>query len=80
MLNSRFRMLVTQTYWRCRLGSLGRRSILFKPLLVTNPGRISIGESTQIRDLARIEVVHRPELGWDARLTIGNRVLIEQGA
>jgi acetyltransferase-like isoleucine patch superfamily enzyme len=79
MLKRFYRMFVSQTYWRARLGSLGRRSVLFKPLLVSNPGRISIGDRTQIRDFARLEVIHRPHLGWEANLRIGNRVLIEQG-
>jgi acetyltransferase-like isoleucine patch superfamily enzyme len=79
MSNRLYRMLVTQTYWRARLGSLGSRSVLFKPLLVSDPSRISIGDHSQIRDFARLEVIHRPHLGWDANLRIGNRVLIEQG-
>lgn len=53
--------------------------MLFKPLLVANPGRICIGSCSQIREFARLEVIHRPHLGWDADLRIGDRVLIEQG-
>lgn len=78
-MNRLLRLLISQTYWKARLGALGRRSVLFKPLLISNPGRISIGEHTQIRDFARLEVVHRPHLGWNATLRIGDRVLIEQG-
>ena len=80
MLKYLYRMLITQTYWRLRLRSLGRRSVIFKPLVIRNPGRIRIGTRTQIRDFARIEVIHRPHLGWDANLHIGTGVLIEQGA
>ena len=79
MLKRLFRLLVTQTYWKARLGSIGRRSVLYKPLLIGSPGRITIGERTQIRDFARLEVIHRPHLGWDANLRIGNDVTIEQG-
>jgi acetyltransferase-like isoleucine patch superfamily enzyme len=79
MLKRLYRMFVSQTYWRVRLGSLGQRSVLFRPLFVSNPGRISIGDGTQIREFARLEVIHRPHLGWDANLRIGNRVNIEQG-
>ena len=79
MLKYLFRLLVSQTYWRTRLASLGHRAVLFKPLIVHNPARIHIGARTQIRDFARIEVLHRPHLGWDATLRIGNGVLIEQG-
>jgi acetyltransferase-like isoleucine patch superfamily enzyme len=73
------RMLLTQTYWRLRLGALGQNSVLFKPLIIRSPGRIEIGNHSQIRDFARLEVIHRPHLGWNASLRIGNRVTIEQG-
>jgi acetyltransferase-like isoleucine patch superfamily enzyme len=79
MLKRLYRMFLSQTYWRVRFGSLGRRSVLFKPLLVSNPSRISIGDHTQIRDFVRLEVIHRPQLGWHASLRIGSRVNIEQG-
>jgi acetyltransferase-like isoleucine patch superfamily enzyme len=79
MLKWLYRLLVTQTFWRLRLGSLGFRSVLFKPLLVSGAGRIHIGVRSQIRDLARLEVIHRPEMGWGATLRIGDRVNIEQG-
>ena len=79
MLKFLYRLAVSQTYWRVRFGSLGCRSVLFKPLIVHNPGRIHIGTRTQIRDFARIEVHHRPQLGWNATLAIGDNVLIEQG-
>ena len=79
MLKRLYRLFVSQTYWKFRLRSLGYRALLYKPLLVYNPGRISIGDRTQIRDFARLEVIHRPHLGWNADLRIGNRVTIEQG-
>src|SRR5882762_9481004 len=79
MLKRLYRVFVSQTYWRARLGALGPGSVLFKPLLVSNSRRISIGACSQIRDFARLEVIHRPHLGWDASLRIGDRVLIEQG-
>ncbi len=61
------------------MGALGQRSIIFNPLMIRMPGRIFIGERCRIRDFARIEVIDRPELGWRAKLTIGDRVNIEQG-
>ena len=75
-----WRWIVTQTYWRWRLARLGRRSILFRPLLVTAADRIAIGERTSIREGARLEAISRPEIGWRPRLTIGSNVNIEQGA
>ena len=73
-------MLLTQLLWRSRLGSLGRRSVIFKPMMVVGARGLHIGSQTVIRDFARLEIIRRPELGWDASLRIGNRVNIEQGS
>ena len=78
-LNRYWRLFVTQCLWRPFLGGLGQRSVLYRPLLISGTQRIFIGEHCHIRDLARIEVIHRPHLGWDATLTLGDRVGIEQG-
>jgi len=78
-LNRYWRMLVTQLFWRPRLGALGSRSVLYKPMLLIGAGRIFIGARSQVRDFARLEVIRRPALGWDATLRIGNNVNIEQG-
>lgn len=62
------------------MGAVGWRTTLFSPILVTGSTRIFIGSRSQIRDLARLEVIRRPEeVGWDATLRIGSRVNIEQG-
>lgn len=74
-----WRSLVTNLFWRFKLGAIGRRSILFSPQMIQGGHRIFIGANTRIRELARLETVHRPEMGWDATLRIGNRVNIEQG-
>lgn len=74
-----WRMLVTQLFWRPWLGTLGARSTLFRPMMVVGARGIRIGRRTVIKDFARIEVIRRPELGWNATLRIGDRVNIEQG-
>lgn len=79
MIKLVWRALITQFFWKLRFGALGRRSVIFKPLLVIKPGRMFFGERVRIRDFARLEMIHRPELGWDATLRIGNNVNIEQG-
>jgi acetyltransferase-like isoleucine patch superfamily enzyme len=79
MLKLLWRLLITHTYWRFRLGAVGWRTNLFSPMLVTGASRIFIGSRSQIRDFARLEVINRPKLGWVATLRIGNRVNIEQG-
>ena len=74
------RKIITNTYWKLRLGSIGWKSIIYKPILITNPDKIYIGKNTLIRDNARLEVINRPDMGWSPRLEIGNNVNIEQGA
>lgn len=74
-----WRFLVTSFFWRFKLGAIGRRSVLFSPQMIQGAHRIFIGAGTQIREFSRLETVHRPEMGWDATLRIGNRVNIEQG-
>ena len=75
-----WRLFLTQTFWKAKFKKLGYRTIIYKPLLIRNPQRISIGNNSHIRNLSRIEVIHRPHLGWDANLNIGSNVFIEQGA
>lgn len=80
MIKIFWRAFVTHFFWRPRFGELGSRTIIFKPLLLIGAGRMFFGERVRIREFARLEIIHRPELGWDATLRIGNNVNIEQGA
>lgn len=77
-LKTIWRVLITRTHWKSRLGRLGSHCTIYKPILIGNPSRIFIGNRCQIRDFARLEVINRPELGWDSKLTIGDNVNIEQ--
>ena len=79
MLKKIWRFIVTQIYWKYFLGKIGHKSIIYAPLFISGASRIDIGNKTQIRDFSRIEVINRPQLGWQATLKIGNNVLIEQG-
>jgi acetyltransferase-like isoleucine patch superfamily enzyme len=72
-------LAVTQTYWRIRLGALGARSILHRPMLVSNPRFIRVGSRTSIRDGARLEALYRKDVPWQPEIRIGDRVNIEQG-
>lgn len=72
-------LAVTQTYWRIRLGALGARSILHRPMLVSNPRFIRVGTRTSIRDGARLEALHRKDVPWQPAIRIGDGVNIEQG-
>lgn len=47
--------------------------------MVFGAKHIFIGSGTRIRELARLEAIHRPEMGWETALRIGNNVNIEQG-
>jgi acetyltransferase-like isoleucine patch superfamily enzyme len=73
------RLVQTQIYWRLRFGKLGWRTVVFKPMLISGASRIFLGSRSQIREFARLEVISRPNLGWEPCLKIGNRVNIEQG-
>lgn len=62
------------------MASVGPSTMVFRPLLVSNPQHISIGAGTTIRDMARLEVVIRPNVDLSPNLKIGSNVNIEQGA
>lgn len=64
-------------FYSRRFKSFGRRTWIRNPLVINNPSQISIGSNTFIRDGARLEVATRPGRA-PGRLTIGNRVTIEQ--
>lgn len=70
---------ISQLLWKPRLANLGRRSRVYKPLLISGGRYISIGDGTLIREFARLEVCRRPGELWTPSLRIGNRVNIEQG-
>jgi acetyltransferase-like isoleucine patch superfamily enzyme len=74
-----YRRLLSKLYWKFRLGSLGSHSILFSPILISDPRHIFIGDGVCIRDNARLEIVHSPGANWVPKLSIGNNVNIEQG-
>ncbi|MCX2865137.1 acyltransferase [Paucibacter sp. PLA-PC-4] len=74
-----YRRLLSLLWWRRRFAQFGDRSLLFTPLLVTEPKRIFIGNQVCIRDQARLEIVRAPGADWQPKLEIGNRVNIEQG-
>jgi acetyltransferase-like isoleucine patch superfamily enzyme len=73
------RYLITHFYWRRRFKHIGKRSILFRPIMIANPAHITIGDRTLIRNHARIETIVRPDVDHVPRLTIGDNVNIEQG-
>ncbi|TAM70044.1 MAG: acyltransferase [Microbacteriaceae bacterium] len=60
-----------------RFASFGKRSWIRRPLVITHPQYISIGNNCFIRDGARLEVIHRRG-HQPGRLSIGNGVTIEQ--
>ena len=76
---SAWALLKTVLYYRLIFGAIGSRSRVFKPLLLSNPQYVYIGDHTYIRAGARIETIvldkNRPPC-----LIIGNDVSIEQSA
>lgn len=67
----------SRLYFAPQFGKFGRGSIIRRPLLIANPGGISIGARCSVRDGARLEIVERPGLPL-GRLTLGDDVNIEQ--
>lgn len=78
-LKTLWRLALTQGYWRLRLKSLGKLSVLYRPVLVAGARHIAIGTKSSIRDFARLEVIAQPDVPWTPALTIGDNVNIEQG-
>lgn len=71
---ARFR---TVGYYRLVFGAIGHGSRIFKPLLLSNPQYVYIGDRTYIRPGARIETVVLDK-NQPPSLIIGNDVSIEQ--
>jgi acetyltransferase-like isoleucine patch superfamily enzyme len=67
----------TRFFYSLFFGSIGRHSVICKPLLITNPGKIFIKDFVTIRDGVRLEVVSGSAT-TTPRLIIGNNVNIEQ--
>lgn len=69
--------LKTKYFYGVFFGGIGIKSAIFKPILISHPKKIFIGDFVTIRDGARIEVIVS---GPNSRpiLSIGNNVNIEQ--
>ena len=74
-----FWRLWSQLYYKNIFASFGSKSVLIRPILIIGASRIWVGNNTLIRNMARLEVISRPEMGWLPTLKIGNQVNIEQG-
>ncbi len=72
-----YRRLVTFLWYKPQFLSIGSRSYLEKPLLISNPQYIRIGKNTSIRKGVRLEVI-RPYSHRVPSLVIGDNVNIEQ--
>jgi acetyltransferase-like isoleucine patch superfamily enzyme len=66
----------TQSYYRLVFKSIGARTILRNPLLVSHPEYIQLGCRVSIRDGVRLEVI--PRDGHTPELSVGDQTLIEQ--
>jgi acetyltransferase-like isoleucine patch superfamily enzyme len=69
--------LKTRLWYAHVFESVGAKTTIFRPMLLVNVHRASIGERVLIRPGARIELV-MTDSAAPPRLTIGNRVNIEQ--
>jgi acetyltransferase-like isoleucine patch superfamily enzyme len=71
--------LKTSLYYSLVFGHIGRQCKIYKPLLLSNPRFVFIGNNTLIRAGARIETIVLNESDPPS-LKIGNNVNIEQNA
>jgi acetyltransferase-like isoleucine patch superfamily enzyme len=78
-LSTVWRLAHTQTVGRLVYGHVGRRSIIYRPMLVVGGSNISIGHRSAIREFSRLETIAQTGNAWTPRLKIGNEVNIEQG-
>lgn len=69
--------LKTRVWYAHVFESVGARTTIYRPMLLTNAHYASIGERVLIRPGARIELIVT-DASVPPRLTIGNRVNIEQ--
>lgn len=69
--------LKTLIYFRFFFKKIGRRSVLYKPLLLYNSEQVDIGDHVLIRSGLRMEVLDRPDFR-KASIVIGHNVNIEQ--
>jgi acetyltransferase-like isoleucine patch superfamily enzyme len=69
--------LFTRCFHRPFFGSIGKKSFIAHPILITNPRHIFIGDQVTIRQGARLEVICSTP-GQLPRLSIGNETSIEQ--
>lgn len=77
MLSNAYYLLKTQWLYRFMFGSIGRHTIIRRPLLIRNPRHIQIADHVFIRDGVRLEVVNeRPAIR--PLLSIGAHTNIEQ--
>jgi len=76
-LDARLAALKTDLFYRHVFGSLGRGCKIFKPLLLTNPRFVFIGDGLLMRPGCRLQAVVA-DPGAPPRLIIGNNVNIEQ--
>jgi acetyltransferase-like isoleucine patch superfamily enzyme len=64
-------------YYRLVFGSFGRKSVLYKPALLTHPHLIHVGDRVHIRQGVRLEAV-ACDSTYTPDFRIGNNVNIEQ--
>jgi acetyltransferase-like isoleucine patch superfamily enzyme len=67
----------TALYYRRIFGRVGRGTVIYRPLLLSNPRFVFIGDNTVIRPGARIETILIDE-NRPPKLVIGDNVNIEQ--
>lgn len=76
-IESRLVKFKTEFFYGLFFGSIGKKSAIYKPLLISNPRHIFIKDSVIIRNGVRLEVI-AGHCDNDPLLSIGDNVNIEQ--
>lgn len=75
-----FKIKKRLSFLNFRYKKFGKRSIIYKPILISGKKYISIGDNVMIRNGARIEAIHtHNNVIYDCSIFIGNNTNIEQG-
>jgi acetyltransferase-like isoleucine patch superfamily enzyme len=77
LLRGLYWRLKTRVYYRFIFKSIGRKSVICRPMLICNADCIEIGDRVSIRDGVRLQAVRDP-YGRTPSLTIGSNTNIEQ--
>lgn len=76
-----YRLFITHTYYKLMLSSVGRKSIIYKPIWSSNLKYVSIGKSAMVFPNCRIELINTYQgVKFSPELVLGDYSQIHQNA